>query len=121
MSPFVRFPDLSKPKLDVEGNFVVEIVATTFKRSKNNTLMMCTTFETVKSGRQITQYLPLSQCKNSLLHQTLRVILKDENLDKVDPETLLGLKCRINVFKNSAGYLDVKAIPFKKSTKKSDA
>ena len=65
----IRFPDLSKPKLDEEGTFRVKIVAITFKRSKKNLPLILMTFETLKSKRQITQCWPVYQCQDSLLHK----------------------------------------------------
>lgn len=109
--PLIRFPDFNKPKLDSEGKYKVKIVANSFRKSKNGTSLMIVTFETLKTGRQITQSWPISQCKGSLLHQNLKTILQNECLDEVNTDDLLGMKCRIEVVKNSAGYLDVKAIP----------
>ncbi len=111
----IRFPDLSKPKLDEEGTFRVKIVAITFKRSKKNLPLILMTFETLKSKRQITQCWPVYQCQDSLLHVNLKEMLGDQELVMVNTDELFGLKCRIEVFRNDKGYLEVKAIPFKKS------
>lgn len=107
----IRFPDLSKPKLDEEGTFRVKIVAITFKRSQKNLPLILMTFETLKSKRQITQCWPVYQCQDSLLHKNLKVILGDQELAMVNTDELLDQKCRIKVAKNDAGYLEVHAIP----------
>jgi len=111
----IRFPDLSKPKLDEEGTFRVKIVAIAFKRSKKNLPLILMTFETLKSKRQITQCWPVYQCQDSLLHKNLKVILGDQELAMVNTDELLDQKCRIKVAKNDAGYLEVQAIARKSS------
>jgi len=108
--PILRFPDLSKTKLDVEGKFRAKIVAITFKRSKNNTPLILVTFETLKTQQLITQSWPIFQCRNSLLHMNLKKILRNQELAIVNTDDLLGLKCRIKVFKNNGGFLEVKGI-----------
>jgi len=111
--PVIRFPDFKKPKLDSEGKYKVKIIATSFRKGKNGTTIMVVTFETLKAGRQITHSWPVYQYKGSLLHQNLRIILQDESLKEVNTDDLLDMKCRIKVYKNVSGYLDVRAIPMK--------
>lgn len=57
----------------------------------------------------------LSPKKAAKAKKNLKKRLKDETLLAVDSSILFGLVCRIEVFRNDKGYLEVKAIPFKKS------
>lgn len=111
----IRFLDDNKPKISEEGNYKTKIIHTGIRRGKNNYPLLEVFFEAVKSGRQISTTWPIKQSKQSLLYKNLKAILQHDDFDMIDTETLVGLQCRIRVFRNNEGYLNVEAIQPKSS------
>lgn len=115
--PIIRFPNFKRPKLNAKGNFKARIIYVKLMKSEKEEgkTLICITFETIKTGRIITQCFPVNQYYNSLLHQNLRIWLQNDELESFDTNDLFGLVCRIAVVENEKGYPEVRAIPFKKT------